>query len=407
MKRYGVIGGGIIGLAVAYKLTKAAPRARVTVFEKESRVGQHQSGHNSGVLHAGLYYKPGSLKARLAVTGIRQMRAFCEEHAIAQDICGKLVVATSKDELPRLGELESRGTANGLKGLRRLGPDEMRDIEPHVAGVAAVRVPEEGIVDYAAVCETLKKLIEQNGGRVLTNAAVEQLACERQQWRIQAGEYEEPADFIFNCAGLHCDRILELAGERRTTRIVPFRGEYFTLSEEGQTLVRNLIYPVPDPRFPFLGVHFTRMIHGGVEAGPNAVLALAREGYRKTDFRIGDVADVFGYGGFWRFLARYPSMCTYELWRSVNRREFCRSLQRLVPEVEERHLRPGGAGIRAQALAQDGTPLQDFEYVQRDNALHLINAPSPGATASLAIADYLLAECSIAGFDSPQPTITT
>jgi (S)-2-hydroxyglutarate dehydrogenase len=188
---------------------------------------------------------------------------------------------------------------------------------------------------------------------------------------------------------------------------VPFRGEYFTLSEEGQTLVRNLIYPVPDPRFPFLGVHFTRMIHGGVEAGPNAVLALAREGYRKTDFRIGDVADVFGYGGFWRFLARYPSMCTYELWRSVNRREFCRSLQRLVPEVEERHLRPGGAGIRAQALAQDGTPLQDFEYVQRDNALHLINAPSPGATASLAIADYLLAECSIAGFDSPQPTITT
>ena len=366
------------------------------MFEKEPRVGQHQSGHNSGVLHAGLYYRPGSLKAKLAVSGIRQMRAFCREYGIAHEICGKLVVATSEEEIPRLRELLSRGTANGLADLRWVGPDEMREIEPHVAGVAGVRVPEEGIADYPAVCETLKAQIEHNGGSVLTDAPVRDLQRDGKGWRITAGDHEQSADFVFNCAGLHCDRILALAGEERTTRIVPFRGEYFMLDKEGAKLVRHLIYPVPDPRFPFLGVHFTRMIRGGVEAGPNAVLALAREGYRKTDIKLGDVADVFGYGGFWRFLARYPSMCTYELWRSINRSEFCRSLQRLVPEVEERHLRPGGAGIRAQALAPDGTPLQDFEFVSRENALHLINAPSPGATASLAIADYLLEHCATA-----------
>jgi (S)-2-hydroxyglutarate dehydrogenase len=400
-KNYAIVGGGIIGLAVAYKLTKLAPDRRVIVFEKESRVGQHQSGHNSGVLHAGLYYRPGSLKAKLAVSGIRQMREFCRENGIAHEICGKLVVATSEEEIGRLRELLSRGTANGLADLRWLGPDEMREVEPHVAGIAAVRVPEEGIVDYPAVCETLRTLIERNGGTVLTDAPVRDLQRDGAGWRIHAGNHEESADFVFNCAGLHCDRILALAGEQRTTRIVPFRGEYFMLDKEGEKLVRHLIYPVPDPRFPFLGVHFTRMIRGGVEAGPNAVLALAREGYRKTDFKLGDVADVFGYGGFWRFLVRYPSMCTYELWRSINQREFCRSLQRLVPEVQEHNLKPGGAGIRAQALAPDGTPLQDFEFILRENALHLINAPSPGATASLAIADYLLERCAPALASAP------
>jgi L-2-hydroxyglutarate oxidase len=390
MRTFAVIGGGIIGLAVAYKVTKQVPDVEVVLFEKEPEVGRHQSGHNSGVLHAGLYYRPGSLKAQLAVRGIRQMTAFCREHSIAHEICGKLVVATSEDELPRLRDLLDRGTQNGLAGLRWLGVEEMRTIEPHVAGVAAVRVPEEGIADYPAVCQTLKALIERSGGKVYTGSPVRGLHRDGSRWRIETENREQTADFLFNCAGLQCDRILAMAGEQRTTRIVPFRGEYFMLSEEGQKLVRNLIYPVPDPRFPFLGVHFTRMIHGGVEAGPNAVLALAREGYRKTDFNFRDVVDSLSYGGLWRFLARYPSLCTYELWRSVNKAEFCRSLQRLVPEVEERHLRPGGAGVRAQALAQDGTPLQDFEYVLRENALHLINAPSPGATASLSIADYLI-----------------
>jgi len=383
---YAIVGGGIVGLALAFRLMQRVPGAKVSLFEKEQEVGQHQSGHNSGVLHAGLYYKPGSLKAQLAVSGIRRMRAFCERHAIAHDVCGKLVVACSQDEIPRLRDLYDRGLRNGLRDLAWLNPDQMREIEPHVAGVAAVRVPEEGIVDYPAVCRMLQKLISAAGGEVLTGTAVTELRRTKGGWAVNGQE----VDFLVNTAGLHCDRVLALAGLKRGARIVPFRGEYYQLSEEGRQLVRNLIYPVPDPRFPFLGVHFTRMIHGGVEAGPNAVLATAREGYRYSDFSLRDVVDTFSYGGFWRFMARYPSMTFFELKRSLSRSEFCRSLQRLVPALEERHLAPGGAGVRAQALAPDGTLLQDFEIVQAENALHLINAPSPGATASLAIADYLI-----------------
>jgi len=387
---YAVIGGGVIGLALAHKLTLAYPGARVVVFEKEAEVCRHQSGHNSGVLHSGLYYKPGSLKAKLAVSGIRQMKDFCQEHGVPHEECGKLVVACSEDELPRLRDLLDRGTKNGLQGLRWLGPEETREIEPHVAGIASVRVPQEGIVDYEQVCKALQRLIEAAGGAVFTSSPVAALKQDGAGWRVCAGEREERADFLFNCAGLHCDRVLAMAGEKRRTRIVPFRGEYYMLNEEGRKLVQHLIYPVPDPRFPFLGVHFTRMIRGGVEAGPNAVLALAREGYRKTDVRLADLADVLTFIGFWRFLVRYPSMCTYEFYRSLSMSEFCRSLQRLVPEVQKRHLSPGGAGIRAQALTPEGIPVQDFEFVLRPNALHLINAPSPGATAALAIADYLI-----------------
>jgi L-2-hydroxyglutarate oxidase len=397
MGSFGIVGGGIVGLAVAYKLLQRNPPVSVTVFEKEPEVGRHQSGHNSGVLHAGLYYKPGSLKARLAVDGIRQMTRFCREHSIRHEICGKLVVACSAEEVPRLRELLARGTQNGLEGLRWLSREEMREIEPHAAGVAAVHVPEEGIVDYPAVCQALQAGIEERGGRVLTGFAVKKLTKNSDGWRIEGGAGEHRAGFLFNCAGLQCDLVLSMAGERRTTRIVPFRGEYYQLTEAGRRLVRNLIYPVPDPKFPFLGVHFTRMIDGGVEAGPNAVLAFAREGYRKSDINPGDLADVFLYEGFWRFLARYPKMCAYEMWRSFSRREFCRSLQRLVPEVKLEHLAEGGSGIRAQALARDGSLVQDFEYVIRRNALHLINAPSPGATASLAIADHLISVAADAG----------
>ncbi len=381
-----IVGGGIIGLAVASRLLERQPHARVTLFEKEPQVGQHQSGHNSGVLHAGLYYKPGSLKARLAVDGIRRMRAFCEEHGIPHETCGKLVVATDGPETIRLKDLYARGTANGLKDLEWLSPEAMREIEPNVAGVAALRVPEEGIVDFGAVCQKLAALVVERGGRLRLGETVRRIRPNGKGWIVNGA----PVRYLINCAGLHSDRVLAMAGERRSTRIVPFRGEYFLLGHGGEQLVRHLIYPVPDPKFPFLGVHFTRMIHGGVECGPNAVLATRREGYRKTDFRLADMADVFTFPGFWRFLARYPSMWTYEVRRSFSRAEFCRSLQKLVPTVEERHLMPGGAGVRAQAMADDGTLLQDFECVQRANALHLINAPSPGATASLAIADYLL-----------------
>lgn len=380
------MGGGIIGLAVAKRLLDREPHRRVTVFEKEARVGRHQSAHNSGVLHAGLYYRPGSLKATLAVSGIRRMKDFCVEHSIPHETCGKLVVATGADEIPRLKELLDRGAQNGLQGLAWLGPEQIREIEPHAAGVAAVRVPEEGIVDYPSITQKLQELIEAAGGEVAVDCEIARIDRDGGGWRIR----DRAFDRLINCAGLHSDRVLAMAGERRSARIVPFRGEYFLLHGEGQKLVRHLVYPVPDPKFPFLGVHFTRMIRGGVECGPNAVLATKREGYTMRDFHAGDVADVLGFPGFWRFLRRYPSMWSYELKRSLSRAEFCRSLQRLVPAVQEEHLRPGGAGVRAQAMAEDGSLLQDFEYVQRENAFHLVNAPSPGATASLAIADWLI-----------------
>jgi len=380
-----------VGLATAYRLKQRFPDAAVTLLEKEPAVGQHQTGHNSGVLHSGLYYKPGSVKARLAVNGIRQMVAFCQENNVAHEICGKLVVAADESEVPRLRDLETRGSANGLEGLRWLGPEEMREIEPHVGGVAALRVPQEGIVDYPQVCATLAEKLVAGGVRIQTGARVQRLEYRGNQWVADTPAGDFAAGFLINCAGLYSDRVAELAGERREVRIVPFRGEYFKLRPERQHLVRHLIYPVPDPRFPFLGVHFTRLIHGGIEAGPNAVLATSREGYRKTDFRPGDLFDVLTYGGFWRFLRRYPAMSWYELRRSFSRRIFCQSLQRLVPEIEASDLGKGGSGVRAQALSPQGDIIQDFQLIARPKALHVLNAPSPAATASLAIGGDIVA----------------
>jgi len=380
-----IIGGGIIGLATALRLAQRFPGASLTVLEKESEVGRHQSGHNSGVLHCGLYYKPGSLKARLAVTGIRQMIAFCQEHGIAHEVCGKLVVAAHDEEVPRLDALFERGQQNGLTGLRRLGPSEMREIEPHVGGVAAIHVPEEGIADYPAVCRTMVRCLGAAGGKVITQAAVTRLRRMGTNWIAEtpAGDFE--SDYIVNCAGLQCDRVCSSAGDRPDLRIIPFRGEYYKLKPERQYLVRNLIYPVPDPRFPFLGVHFTRLIHGGIEAGPNAVLALAREGYQKSDFSARDFIGTLTYPGFWHFFQKYPRVCFDELRRSFSKELFCRSLNALVPDVRPEDLAPGGAGVRAQAIAPDGDIIQDFRFVKSERALHVLNAPSPGATASLAI----------------------
>ncbi|MBS1858769.1 MAG: L-2-hydroxyglutarate oxidase [Acidobacteria bacterium] len=384
-RSYAIIGGGIVGLATAYRLGERFPDARITLLEKEDGVGRHQTGHNSGVLHCGLYYKPGSTKARLAVSGIRQMVAFCRENSIPHDVCGKLVVAADESEVARLRDLLERGTANGLEGLRWLGAEEMREIEPHVGGVAALRVPQEGIVDYPRVCEVLAEKLMARGTQVVTGARAGRMEREGSGWRIHTTRGEFTADFLINCAGLHCDRVAERAGEPRQTRIVPFRGEYYKIRPERQQLVRHLIYPVPDPAFPFLGVHFTRLIHGGIEAGPNAVLAFAREGYRKSDLNAADLFDALTYGGLWRFLRRYPSMAWFELRRSFSRELFCRSLKRLVPEIRPEDLATGGSGVRAQVISPEGEIVQDFQLIARPNALHVLNAPSPAATASLAI----------------------
>jgi L-2-hydroxyglutarate oxidase len=384
-RRFLVIGGGVVGLATAYRLGERFPGAPITLLEKEPGVGRHQTGHNSGVLHCGLYYKPGSVKARLAVTGIRQMVAFCQENQVPHEVCGKLVVATNGTEVARLHDLEKRGTANGLEGLRWLRAEEMHEIEPHTAGLAALRVPQEGIVDYPRVCEVLAAKLTDRGAKVATSAGVRKLVRRGGEWIAETPAGEFAGDFVINCAGLHSDRVAELAGERREVRILPFRGEYYKIRPERQHLVRNLIYPVPDPRFPFLGVHFTRLIHGGVEAGPNAVLAFAREGYTKTDVNLPDLWDALSYGGFWRFLRRYPSMAWYELRRSFSRELFCRSLQKLVPEIQPSDLATGGSGVRAQAISPEGDLVQDFRLIAREDALHVLNAPSPAATASLAI----------------------
>jgi len=388
--RFTIIGGGIVGLATAYRLGEQQPGAAITLLEKEEGVGRHQTGNNSGVLHAGLYYKPGSNKARLAVSGIRKMVRFAQDNGVPHEICGKLVVAANAGEVPRLNDLHTRGQQNGLEGLRMLTRAEMLEIEPHVGGVQALRVPQEGIIDYARVCAALVEKIRANGGRVVTGAKVNRLLPQQAGWVAEtpAGAFE--SDFIVNCAGLHCDRVSQLAGEKRATRIVPFRGEYYKIRTERQGLVRNLIYPVPDPKFPFLGVHFTRLIQSGIEAGPNAVLAFAREGYKKTDINLADLADALTYQGLWKFLGRHKRMCWDELRRSFSRELFCASLQKLVPEIQPDDLSTGGAGVRAQALSTDGTLVQDFEFVNGRRALHLINAPSPAATASLAIADEIV-----------------
>ncbi len=382
-----VVGGGIVGLATAYRLTQTLPGAEITVVEKEDVVGKHQTGHNSGVLHSGLYYKPGSIKARLAVRGIRQMVEFCQQHAIPHEICGKLVVAATDEELPRLRDLHERGLQNGLEGIRMLTRSEMLEIEPHVGGVAALRVPQEGIVDYHKVCEALVSSIH---GRVVTGAKAQSMRQTASGWIVSttAGEFE--TDLLINCAGLQCDRVSEMAGLRREVRILPFRGEYYKIKPERQSLVRHLIYPVPDPKFPFLGVHFTRLIHGGIEAGPNAVLAFAREGYRKTDLNLADLYDSLSYSGLWNFLGHHARMCWDEIRRSFSRRLFCESLQRLVPEIQPDDLETGGAGVRAQAITPAGELVQDFYFVEQPNAIHVLNAPSPGATASLAIGEEIV-----------------
>ncbi|HOB31546.1 MAG TPA: L-2-hydroxyglutarate oxidase [Verrucomicrobiota bacterium] len=386
-----IIGGGIVGLATGMRLLEARPALKLLLLEKEPGLARHQTGNNSGVLHSGLYYRPGSEKARLSVEGLRQMVAFCRDHGIPYEQCGKIVVATSDDELPRLENLWQRGLANGLQGLRRLAPEQIREIEPHAAGIAAIHVPQEGIVDYRGVSEKLGELIQKAEGEIRLGARVLKLRPSAGSWIVETTSGEFHGRYVVTCAGLHSDRMVRAAGGKPSARIVPFRGEYYKIRKDRQYLVRHLIYPVPDPKFPFLGVHFTRLIHGGIEAGPNAVLAFAREGYRWSRINLRDLAETILYPGLWRFLAAYPGMCGYEIRRSLSKAEFTRSLQKLVPEIREDDLEPGGAGVRAQAVSRDGRLVEDFHFEEESGMLHVVNAPSPAATAALAIGSRISA----------------
>ena len=397
-----VVGGGIVGLSFAMQATEQFPRLRVVVLEKEAGVARHQTGHNSGVIHSGVYYKAGSLKARLCVAGAREMVEFCSRHGIPHEVCGKLIVATNAEEAARLDELLARGVANGLEGLRLLGREAMLEIEPHVGGVRALQVPSTGITDYSAVTAKYAEIAVGHGAEVKTNAGV--VGFDRSSdmksdaksdgagnavvVRTRAGDFT--ARYVVNCAGLYSDRVARLAGDDPGMILVPFRGEYYDLAAARQELVRGLIYPVPDPQYPFLGVHFTRRIQGNVDAGPNAVLAFRREGYRWRDFDLGEAMEVFMDAGFRAMARRHWKNGLSEFRRSLRKREFVRSCQRLVPEVQMEDMTPGGSGVRAQAVGADGTLVDDFRFVGRERFLHVLNVPSPAATASLPIGREIL-----------------
>ena len=383
-----VIGGGIVGTATAMILAHRL-RSSLIVIEAEDHIAAHQSGHNSGVIHSGLCYRPGTLKAANCVIGRELMYRFCLEHGIPHERCGKIVVATEENEIPVLKELERRGLANGLQGVRALKRVELGEYEPHVTGIAGLFVPQTGIVDYAKVTEAFASAAKRDGAGVITKARVVGFRHHAHGLILETEKGEIDCRYLINCGGLHSDRIARLCGIDPGVKIVPFRGEYYEVLPERGALVNNLIYPVPDPAFPFLGVHFTRMIHGGIEAGPNAVLALKREGYTKWSFSWRDTVETFSYQGFWRLAGKYYKAGLGEIHRSFSKKAFVRSLQKLIPEIKEEDLRPGGAGVRAQALTPEGFLVDDFRVVQADRMIHVLNAPSPAATASISIARYL------------------
>jgi (S)-2-hydroxyglutarate dehydrogenase len=387
--RYIVIGGGIVGLATAHRLTLDHPGATVTVIEKESTWGAHQTGHNSGVIHAGVYYKPGSLKATLCKAGSASMVRFCDEHGIPYKITGKLIVATTAAEVPRLHALHERASANGLP-VRLVTPDAAREHEPHVACVEAMHVASTGIVNFGQVCQTLAALLEKAGAQLRPGTRVTSITTRGAEVIVGTTDGEVAGDVLINCAGLQADRVARMAGVRPPARIIPFRGEYFELRPGRRDLVHGLIYPVPDPQFPFLGVHLTKMIDGSVHAGPNAVLALAREGYSWGRIRPGDVADAVAYRGLWQLARKHLAYGLAEVRRSLSRKKFAESLARLVPEVTVADLEPAAAGVRAQAITPAGDLVDDFLIVAEGRQVHVLNAPSPAATSSLEIAKHIV-----------------
>ena len=381
---YVIIGGGIVGLSVAWTILENRPHSRIAVLEKEEGWARHQTGRNSGVLHSGIYYKPGSLKAKLCREGNRRLVEFCKQYGIRYETCGKVIVATTASELPLLENLYQRGIANGL-AVRKLSVSEVKEIEPHVTCTAGIHVPSTGIIDFVGVCQKLVELVASRGGETRLGTRVQGFRAQGGEAVLETSKGILAADWMVNCAGLQSDRVTKLAGAEPGARIVPFRGEYYELRPERRSLVRNLVYPVPDPNFPFLGVHFTRMIDGSVHAGPNAVLSLKREGYGRTSFNFGDFVDTITYAGFWRLARRHARAGLEEMHRSFSKKAFVLSLQKLIPEVCAEDLTPGESGVRAQALRPDGGLVDDFLIVKGPCAIHVCNAPSPAATASLEI----------------------
>ncbi len=386
-----IIGAGVVGLAVGLQLVRKNPGLKVIVLDKENEVASHQTGHNSGVIHSGLYYKPGSLKARLCVEGSAAMVQFCEQHAVPFDICGKIIVATEESEIPGLNELLRRGRANGVSGLRELNAQQIREIEPNASGLRGIHVPTTGITDFKIVSGKYAELIRQGGGEILTNSGVLRIVHEADGIVLETASGTIQARFAVNCAGLQSDLIARMAGASLGLRIVPFRGEYFELVPSKQHLIKGLVYPVADPRFPFLGVHFTKRIHGGIEAGPNAVLSLKREGYNRTSFDLSDALSTASFIGFWKMASRHWKSGMAEVYRSWNKQAFTRALQKLLPSLTEQDIQPAGSGVRAQALDRHGNLLDDFHFVYQDRILHVCNVPSPAATASLMIGREIVA----------------
>ncbi|WP_158737157.1 L-2-hydroxyglutarate oxidase [Alteribacillus sp. YIM 98480] len=390
MYDYAIIGGGIVGLSAGYALARRQPGCSILVIEKESKWAAHQTGHNSGVIHSGIYYKPGSYKARFARTGNESIISFCQKHNIQHDICGKVIVAANDMERPLLNNLCQRGLDNGLQ-VRKLSKEELHEKEPYVDGVEAIHVPTAGIVNFKQAAETFASLIEENGGDLRLNTKVQKITEKNESTFIETNRGTFETKTLINCAGLHSDRIAKMAGYYTDMKIIPFRGEYFKLKKEKRHLVNNLVYPVPNPDFPFLGVHFTRMINGEVEAGPNAVLGFKREGYRKTDFHAKDFLEVMKYSGFWKLAKKYAKEGTDEMIRSFSKKKFIQSMQKLIPDITGEDVEPGPAGVRAQALKSDGSLVDDFHIIQGKRSLHVCNAPSPAATASIPIGDEIAA----------------
>jgi (S)-2-hydroxyglutarate dehydrogenase len=383
-----IIGGGIVGTATALKLLEQKNYS-ILILEAENELAAHQTGNNSGVIHSGLYYKPGSLKALNCASGREMMYQFCEQHNIKYDRCGKIVVAASESEIPALNLLEERGKANGLIGIKRLSKHELKDYEPHVNGIAGLFVPQTGIVDYKDVVNKYAELIVNKGGIIRTNSKVSFVKTFNSEIVVLTNDDEFKTKMLVNCAGLQSDRVAKMFGVKPNLKIIPFRGEYYKLKKEKEYLVKNLIYPVPDPQYPFLGVHFTRMIKGGVEAGPNAVLAFKREGYKKTDFSLRDVVEMKFYPGFWKMAMKHYKMGIDEFRRSFSKKLFVKSLQKLIPDVQYDDVYPEGAGVRAQALEPDGKLVDDFRIAETKRMIHVLNAPSPAATASLSIGEKI------------------